>query len=369
MPTTTSTGPTLTDVTYIGRQVVKFGLIAVVVMIVGRTLLTAAISYWRAVNPPAPPPPTVGFGLLPPIIFPESQGTVTSYRLETATGGLPSFGDRAKVFFMPMANLGLLSDQRVKQIAAEYDFVFSPDVLNTQTYRWTKTQPLESTLEINLTNFNFRLTTDYLARTELIGNQPPEAFEAAKRVKTMLQTANLLPSDVATASAETIYLRALGGELEPAVSFSDADYVQVDLNRNPIDGQYRMFTPIGYTGVIHAIVSGAFGGNDSIVLLEDYYHEVDYTQVHTYPLRSTDVAWRLLQSGEGYIASPGDAQMAVIRNVYLGYFDTFETQAYLQPIYVFEGDNGFLGYVPALDPKYVQSTTQWSKSGLTDGVG
>lgn len=357
MPTTTSTGPTLTDVTYIGRQAVKFGLIGLVALIVGRMLFSAAINYWIAVNPPPPPPPTVGFGLLPPIVFPASKGNVTSYRLETPTGGVPSFGDRAKVFFMPKSNLGLLSDQRVKQVASEYDFVFSPEVLNAQTYRWTKTQPLESTLEINLTNLNFTLTTDFLSRPELIGRRPPEAFEASNRVKTMLRTANLLPSDVATASADTVYLKALGGELVPAVSFSDADFVQIDLNRTPIDGQFRMFTPEGYTGVIHAIVSGAFGGNDSIVKLDYFYHDLDYTQVHTYPLRPTDVAWRMLQAGEGYIADPGEGQQAVIRNVYLGYFDSFAEQEYLQPIYVFEGDGGFLGYVPALDPRYVQSGT------------
>lgn len=357
MAQTTSTGPTLTDMTYIGRQVVKFGLIALVVLIVGRTLLSAFLTYWTAVNPPPPPPPTVGFGLLPPLEFPAANGSVSSYRLETSSGGLPSFGDRAKVFFMPPSSLGLLSDQRVKQIAAEYDFVFSPEILNSTTYRWTKTQPLESILEVDLNDLNFSLTTDYLSRPELVTNtSPPDAFDAANRVKTMIRAAGLLPADVGTASAETIYLKALGGELETAVSFSDADYVQVDLNRTPIDGIYRMFTPGGYTGTIQGIVSGAFGGNDSIVQLNYFYHPVDYSEVHTYPLRSTDTAWRLLQSGEGYIADPGDTTTAVIRNVYLGYFDSFEEQLYLQPIYVFEGDGGFLGYVSALDPEYVQSS-------------
>ena len=47
--------------------------------------------------------------------------------------------------------------------------------------------------------------------------------------------------------------------------------------------------------------------------------------------------------------------MAVIRRVYLGYYDDFEEQEYLQPIIVFEGDDGFLGYVHALDQTYVQA--------------
>lgn len=357
--TSSSTGPTLTDMTFIGRKVVKFGVITIVVLIVGRFLLTAAVNYWRAVNPPPPPPPTVGFGVLPPIEFPPSNGEVSSYQLETATGGLPSFGDRAKVFFMPQANLGLLSDERAKQVAQEFDFLFAPEVLDSTTYRWTKTQPLESTLEMNISDLNFLLSTDFLSRPELLSNADlPEGFEAANRVKNMLRSANMLPSDVATASAETVYLRALGGELQPAVSLSDADYVQVDLNRTPIDGQFRMFTPNGLQGAIQGIVSGAFGNsNDSVVQLDNSYHEVDYSQMHTYPLRSVETAWSLLQSGEGFIANPGTSPTAVIRNVQLGYFDSFDPQLYLQPIYVFEGDGGFLGFVPALDPRFIQSTS------------
>lgn len=357
--TSSSTGPTLTDMTYIGRKVVKFGVIALVALIVGRFLLTAFVNYWRAVNPPPPPPPTVGFGILPPIEFPTSQDGVTSYQLETATGGLPTFGDRAKVFFMPKSNLGLLSDERARQVAQEFNFLFAPEVLDSTTYRWTKTQPLDSTLEMDISNLNFMLDTDFLSRPELLSNTTlPDGAQAGARVKSMLRSANLLPADVATATADTVYMRALGGDLQPAVSFSDADFVEVNLNRNPIDGQFRMFTPNGLQGVIRGIVSGAFGSsNDSVVQLSNDYQEVDYTQMHTYPLRSVETAWNLLQSGEGFIANPGNGSTAVIRNVQLGYFDSFDPQTYLQPIYVFEGDGGFLGYVPAIDPRYVQSTS------------
>ncbi len=357
--TTTNTGPTLTDVTYIGRQVVKFGSIAIVALIVGRTLLTASIAYWKATHPAPPPPPTVGFGLLPAIKFPTNdEGAPSSYKLETATGTLPSFGDRAKVFFMPKSSLSLLSDERAKEIASQYGFVFAPEVLDTRRYRWTKSQPLESTLEIDIQSLGFALKTNFLSRPELLSTKKlPDGTEALDRVKSMIKSVELMSDDLATASGEVVYLKALGGELSEAVSFSDADYVQVDLNRTPIDDQWRMFSPEGYKGSISAIVSGNFSGDQSIVQLEYNYHPVDYTEVHTYPLRTPDSAWRLLQSGEGYIANKGTNDTAVIRNVQLGYFDAYEEQQYLQPIYVFEGDGGFVGYVPATDPKYVQGET------------
>lgn len=353
-----STGPTLTNITYMGRQTVKFGLIFLVVLMVGRISINAFVAFWKATHPAPPPPPTVGFGVLPAIEFPNqsTEEKPISYKLETATGTTPNFGDRAKVFFMPKATSSLLGDQSAKATAAKLNFVFEPEALSTELYRWNKSQPLLSTLEMNIRTNNFKLTSNYLSLPELLVNKKmPTGFEAIERVKSYLKRADLLPGDVATASGEIVYLKSLGGELAPAVSQSDADFIQVDLNRYPIDGRFRMFTPQGYIGSINAIVTGGFENQDSIVELLYNYHDIDYSQVHTYPLRTSQSAWQLLQAGEGYIAEKGNTDAAVIRTISLGYFDSFEEQEYLQPVYVFENpETGFLGYIPALDPRYTQ---------------
>jgi len=116
-----------------------------------------------------------------------------------------------------------------------------------------------------------------------------------------------------------------------------------------------MFTPEGYKGVISAILTGYFEGRDSIIDISYNYHTVDYEEIHTYPIRTSQSAWQLLQAGEGYIADKGTVDTAVIREVFLAYFDSYEEQEYLQPIYVFENkETGFLGYVSAVDPKLIQ---------------
>lgn len=355
-----STGPTLTDVTQIGRKAVIVAGVLLVVMIVGRFALSSFIAFWKAFNPPAPPPPTVGFGLLPPLAFPEStdQARPKTYQLETASGGFPGFSDRAKVFLIKKNALSLLSDERAREIAAEYNFIFEPEVIDAQTYRWRRSQPLDAVFEIDIETLHFKLATDYLSRPQLLTGETVDGFEAVSRVKSVLKRADLLGDDVATAAGEITYLKVLGGDTVAAVSLSDADILQVDLNRSPIDGAYRMYTPTGLQGTIRALVLGGLKGNDSIVELEYNYQEIDYAQVHTYPLRSAQQAWQLLKAGEGYIASPSNADTAVIRNVSLAYFDNFETQDYLQPIYVFSGDEGFLGYISAIDSKYIQAITQ-----------
>lgn len=360
MPSTTTSGPTLTNITYGGRIVVKYGIAVLVLLMVGRITLNAFVAYWKATHPAPPPPPTVGFGRLPSIEFPEqpSEEKPTEYRLETATGTLPEFGDRAKVYFLPQASASLLADQRAKSIASTFGFVFEPTVVTSEMYRFKKSQPLESTLDLNTRTLHFSLTTDYLTRPDLLTNKSlPNNFQAVEQVKSYLKSADLLPVDVATAAGEVVYLKSLGGELAPAVSLSDADFIQVDLNRNPIDTVHRMYTPSGYTGVISAIVSGSGQSGANIVDLQYQYNPVDYSQVHTYPLRPIRAAWQLLQSGEGFIVNPGDEEVAVIRSVSLGYYDDTNTeQEYLQPIFVFENpDSGFLGFVSALDSSYIQT--------------
>jgi len=62
----------------------------------------------------------------------------------------------------------------------------------------------------------------------------------------------------------------------------------------------------------------------------------------------------MVQAGEGYIASGQNLERAVIRSVELAYFDDFEYQPFLQPIYVFKGDDNFLAYVSAIHPNYLE---------------
>src|SRR5258708_32231548 len=104
---------TLTQLAYFGRLAVKFGIIGLVVLVVGRPFWMAFSSYWIATHPPAPPPPTMGFGYLPALHFPTKSASdkPTTYQLQTPTGGFPRFGDRAKVFLETKSPLSLLADQ------------------------------------------------------------------------------------------------------------------------------------------------------------------------------------------------------------------------------------------------------------------
>lgn len=350
MATTKNEGLTLTKATKFGRAFVKWGLTFLVVMMVGRITLAAVVAYWKATHPPPPPEPTRGFGKLPDIAFGITEEKPVSYKLELPTGKFASFGDRAVVYFMPKESAGLLDTDEAKASARRLGFLTEPQTLDSSTLRWTRSQTLNITLEMDILTHNFEYTTDYLAHPELIlQSNIPTAFDAVRQVKSFLDSAQLLPSDVATSSGKVTYLRAVGGELQEAVSVSEAQFIQVDLNRTDLDNKYPIYTQDGKTGTIHAILSSGLGGSGIVELTRSYW-PVDYTLTHTYYLRSVESAWDMLEAGEGYIANPGNQEQAVIRDVTLGYFESQEPQMYLQPVYVFIGDGGFLGYVPALTP-------------------
>ncbi len=349
---------TLTSLTAMGRKAVKYGAIALVALMVLRFSTNTFVSVWTALNPPPPPPPTMGFGRLPQISFPENDDVdrPQQYRLETASGRLPrNLTDRAKVFFMPTAEASLLDDSEAKSIAGSYDFVFEPEKIDTRTYSWRRSQPLNATLEMDIRENTFSLETDFLSRSELLlENQVPDSQRATSTVKSFLGRTDLIGPDIATVSGEVKYLKSLGGEAAPAVSLSDADFIQIDLKRAPVDSQYEFYTPDGDTGIISAVVFGALNGPNNIVNLENNYRRIDYSTVETYPLRPVSQAWDALQAGEGYVAqSPEDAESVVVRNVEVGYFDSYDIQRYMRPIYVFSGDD-FLAYTSALDPQVLQ---------------
>lgn len=349
-------GMNLTRAAYVGRLTIKFGALFIVLMIIGRFALTAGVRLWAELNPKPPPPPTVGFGVLPQIRFAAqgAQDKPLNYQLDIPQSRFPTFPDRARVFLMLRSSIGLFTDQRAKEIAADYGYVFAPTVLSETMYRWTKSTPLQSTLEMDIVDLTFEIRTNYMSRADLLTNANlPTKDDGVRLVKSFIGSGQPLPSDLATSSGEIRYLRSVGGELEEAIAVSDADFVQIDIRRAPVDGDKKFYTPQGDYGAAHAILSGVLTGRDQIVEMTFNYQSMDYAQRHTYPLRSVQSALQIVQAGEAYVANKGLSDTAIITSIELGYYDDDQKQDYMQPIYVFRGDGGFLAYVPAIAPQWL----------------
>lgn len=350
-------GFTLSYATEFSRKALKVGGLSILAFLIVRFAFLSFVAYWKATHPPAPPPPTVGFGVLPKLNFPDSnkQPVPQQFVLETKNGKFPDFSDRAKVFLMPKNNLNLFDHDEALSIAAKYNFVFEPQIVDEHTYRWQKTTPLLSTFEFNILDNVFFYQTDFMNRPDLLlSKQGYTRFDALEQTRNFLSKANLLPSEIATSSGKITYLKSAGSKLIEADTPLDADYVQVDIQRSPIDENFIAYTQNGEEGIIHAILGSIKGLDTSVLRMRYAYHPIDYSQVHTYPLKSVKKAWDILQAGEGYIVINNNSKKAVIRDIALGYYDDIEGQDYFQPIYVFRGDEEFLAFVPAVESKYIE---------------
>ncbi|HSW89302.1 MAG TPA: hypothetical protein VLH19_00315 [Patescibacteria group bacterium] len=356
MPAAKPASPlTLTQVASFMRKFIAIAGVTLAVMIVGRVFLESAVGYWKATHPAPPPPPTAVFGLLPRLKFPTSVGTATSLKLEIPPSRLRPVSDRATVYFIRSKRPSLLALDKAKEQAATLGFLFEPDRIDTQTYRWRRTQPLTSVLDYDIITGMFTMSLDWQSDPNFLQNSKlPIEDEAILNVRSSLSTAGLLEKDIATGSAQVSYLKSSGGTYEPTVSFSEADFLQIDLYRTPVNGQYQVVTEEPGHGTIRAIITGSSDKSNFFAKLEYYYLPIEYGISATYPIITPTRAFQLLSEGSGYTAAmPTTGKDVIVRNINLAYYDSKAEQQYLQPVYVLTGDGGYVGYVSAIDPRYV----------------
>lgn len=338
------------------RGVIKYGGIGLVVLMIGRVILTASLNYWRSLHPLPPPPPDVKFGKLPKLIFPQKDQPTLTYTLETRTGGLPvKVEGQYKVYFMPILRPSLLAYDKAKAVATRLEFIQDPLKLSDTDYRWDANEGVPSSLTMNIITGAFTLDKkwqdDPTYTTPTIFYSDKQALD---RTFNTLSRVDLLPEDVKTGEHTFQYFRAEGGELVRAVSASQAQFIRVNLYRAAVEGT-RVINPRQDKGLISTLIALQQDEDKQFVSIEYNYFPVELETSAVYPLISVTEAWKRLQEGHGFVANWRDgAENVVVRDVTLAYYDSDIPQQYLQPVFLFEGDEGFVGMVPAVADSFVE---------------
>lgn len=346
---------TLTEIAHYTRRTIKWGSIIILALIVMRWVWNGFLTYWRAKHPPPLPPPTVAFGKLPIVRFPDKELPQLSYRLETISGGTPDLGDRSRVFFMPVKRANLLALERATEQTQTLGFTFQPEKITNTRYRWTVTSPVFATLEMDIIYGSFVMDVAWEQDAEIVGSKMlPNEAKAVLEAQEYLADAGLLGGDLKNGRSGVTFWRASGADLVPTVSLSEAEFVRVDLFRENLQ-EGKVLTANANEGLIQIIFSGNQAPKKRIIGVIYNYFPVNYNQSATYPLKTSAQAWEELKSGEGFVASKHEnGEEIVVRRISLGFFDSLAPQTFLQPIYVFEGDNNFVGYVPAVSSEWVE---------------
>lgn len=310
-----------------------------------------SLKIYRKVFPAPPPPPTIAFGKLPKLSFPEQKDLPKfTFSIETPTVGLPKLPTQAKVYFMPKSSVNLLSFDEAKQKAAKLGFKSEPSRVTETILRFSDPGSA-SALEVNIVSGIFSISYNLSADPSPLSKQPPAPAVAISQVKSFLtQNGLLLPDLDEEGVTSTQFLSIDNDKLVNVLSLSEAKLVKVNLFRKGHDK-----IPTVTLNPKQANVWFLVGGTGKVVAGEYHYFPVDETQVATYPLKTAAEALNDLNSGSGFIASVGDNTdgKVAIRKIYLAYFDPASpADQFFQPIVVFSGDRDFVAYVPAVAKAY-----------------
>jgi hypothetical protein len=292
---------TLTDTAKTSREIIKWSFIILVGLMIGRMIIGGLVAWYRAANPVVVPP-SVGFGVIPPVAFPDKETPPLTYVLETATGRLPNMPEQADVIYVPSQRPDLLAMERSAKDAASMGYKTAPEKIDDLSYRWRVSTPLTSTLTMQIYDGRFTLKTDWAANPNFLNEvRLPDEKEAVKQALSVARRLSNTAADLGEQTAKVQYLRGLGGAYQPAASLSEADFIQVDLFRLPHQDYYRFVTPEPDQGVVRVIISG--NARLGPVVQVDYnYFTFDRNWVETYPLKPVAEAWAQLQNGHGYVA-------------------------------------------------------------------
>ncbi|MEK7587744.1 MAG: hypothetical protein AAB457_02930 [Patescibacteria group bacterium] len=342
---------TLTETAYYTRRTINWMFLAVIGYIILRIFWGTLITVWLIVFPPQAPPPSHAFGKLPAVQFPAAPADLPkiTFKLETIEGRVPAASPSAAVYFMPKTPANLLALTRTQDFAQRLQLSPTPIAESKNIYRFDDPELSLRRLRYDIVSNNFILRYAFEQDTGVFAQRNlPAGTGGLAEARTMLQTYDLYVPDVSGGSNKISYLRLSGDRLILTTSLSTADALRVDFFRKSVAG-IPVVTPYPDEGPVSFVFSGATNLKKRILQFAYTYWPIDYETTATYALKPTSQAWGELQSGQGYIARyPKAGGTATVRTVTLAYYDSLDPQNYLQPVFVFEGDDGFLAYVPAV---------------------
>jgi hypothetical protein len=342
---------TLSETAYYIRKIIVFGGIGLVVIMIA-TLSLMKFAQNAQDNRPIPTPtPSASFGTLPKIIFPSTTvSSPTSFKLELIEGDAPGATPSAEIYLIPDKKPTLFSKRQALTFGKKLAFLEEPIELSATTLQFND-PATSSTLTIDIPTSNFSMKRNY---PDMASFQTPtitNTSDLANLARGYFQ--GLRVWNDALTQSEVTYYSFDGTNLSKLPDSRDAVVARVDFFTSII-GKYPVVTSQPHMSNVYAVFTAERNKIGSVVEASFHYYPPDLTISATYPTISGQTAFEKLQEGNGYIAS-SNAPTAVIRKVYLAYYQTSEYSPYLQLVWVFEGDADFIALVPAIDPAWVSN--------------
>lgn len=344
----------LTRTAIMARKIIRYSIYGVIGIVVLRYSLLSAIRIYRYFFPSPPPAPTVEFGRLPKLPFPEKDmPDGLTYTLQTPTGELPVTPDQTRVYLMTRLSSQLLSLEGAKSKASKLGFSAEGLDITETVYKFPH-EKSPSELRINIVTGVFSISYDLNKDPSPLDTLPPNTELATATARAFMSGAGLLPEDL-TGPTLPEFVKLSSKKIVGAISQSNADFTKVHFFRKDYD-ELPSMTPDPKNANVWFIMSGETNSDKQVIAAEFHLFPIDETKFATYPIKSSLQAYEEMKAGKAFIASSTNADNSnvTIRRVYLANYDPGEAADFFQPIFVFEGDRGFVAYVPAVTSGYYE---------------
>ena len=161
---------TLNRATSLTKNVTKWSAIIVGSIILILILIRVGKILKEAIAPTPLPPPTISFGKLPAIEFPTgSSSEQKNYSIDTVTGALPTFPDRAKVFKIEEPSPDLLALKKTEEKVARAGFSSPSFQISANTYQWADPQSsILRKINVDIFTSQFSVSSSFLSNQAVI---------------------------------------------------------------------------------------------------------------------------------------------------------------------------------------------------------
>jgi len=349
---------TLTELSYYSRKMLPFLVIFFLVVLIIFYLFKLIFLYLQLqpkdkvinINPV--------FGKIRrPALKEPLASSSADFVLDTIEGQPITATDTAKIYFLPPSYSRLKFLQQIYLMAKAVGFD-TENVKHSLVNTEATFDDGQQKMTIDITNFNFSYEYKLreLNRDNFFENSRlPNEGEIQNKAANFLNAVGRYPEELAQWKRNLVYLTYEPDSQTIIIVPQSAvsNIVEVDFYRADIDN-FPIVSPKYFNSPNYVMIAFSKDGF-RIVKAQVNFFERSKDQVGIYPIKTGEAAWQELKNNQEIVINPASGKTVNIKKMFLGYFDPDVYQNYLQPVYVFLGDNNFVGYVAAIDNKYLQN--------------
>ena len=359
---------TLTELAFYLRRFFPLAVLGLIILLI----LYLTVKIVELTRPTTPlvvvPTPTPAFGQLVPIQIDSASPLPKDkqYVMDTLEGVPLTATSSARIFFVPKRtpNLGFREKVGVIAKALKFDEGSTTSRLDTATDTYTLVDRTKR-LVVNIDNFNYTYSQEFDEQMRLALSSASMLNEDGVKTKAqeILRLLNRYPTDLAQGIQTVSYIayREASGSAQASADIVQdpqiANMVAVDFFPPKIS-DIDTVTEDFVSSPSRVVFIPQNSKDDFVVKAQVQIFERSEDQNSSYPLKTGDQVFQDLQTGRGFLIQGSDAlrgkTLVNIKKLYLAYLIPGYYTPYIQPVYVFIGEDNFVAYIPAVIDAWVQ---------------